>query len=1133
MADAIKDLPNPGLLTLDFYDRTRLATWVRDHAGTILWIKEKIGKAIQGWHSYGAWAQSPRDVRDEYLWDDKARIQTRENEAAGSIDVAEGIRRIRERLHQPGKVVRLVGLSGVGKTRLAQALFDSRVGENALDPSLAIYTNIADSPDPHPTNLASDLVATGTKAFLVIDNCTPELHQRLSEVCRSSKSPLSLITIEYDVQDDQPEGTDVFSLSSSSLDLITKLLRNRFSEISALDARKIAELSDGNARVAIALAGTLGKNEAIGSLSDQDLFKRLFHQRNEPNESLLLAAEALSLVYSYDGEDTSSGEQSELFRLGALVRKGSDEMFRCTAELKRRELVQQRGRWRAVLPHAIANRLAATALQNVPTNELETHIISRERLLKSFSRRLGYLAGCKEAEAIIKRWLGAGGLLANARDLNELGHAVFTNIAPVLPELTLSTLERSLENLKDSDLVRTSKRYIHLLRSLAYEPSLFDRCVRLMVKIVTEDTQRENEASRAFASLFPIYFSGTHATLGQRLAVINTLVRSADHKKRGLGVMGLRAALEASHFGPAYNFDFGVRSRDYGYSPTDRAGVIDWYRQTLNFARELASSDAESASEIRRAIAGQLRGLWTNAKMYEDLEGVSHAISKGQFWAEGWIAVREIIAYDSKGFTAEVSERLTRLEELLRPKDIIQKIRSIVLSEAVTYVGIETAEDGSNDIVRTMASVNATARELGRAVANDPHSLAELLPDLLTGTSTQLWSFGQGLSEGSANPAATWQRLVDQLAATPEDSRQIRVFLGFLNKLHESRPDLANSLLDHAVENEPLAPYYPVLQTAIGVNELGLQRLIRSLSVGKAYIRAYGSLSGGRATDSVPSVGLKTLILDIARKSQGFDVAINILYMRIHSDIEKRSALDTDIIDTGSQLIRQLTFTKSSDGQEHRLGLIARNCLVGTKGAEVVEEICGRLRASISKYETHIFYHDDLLEGLFRAQPIAALEGLCPRNGADAKSNAHTLEYVRQLRRNPLYLVPEDDLLNWCDQEPNSRYPAIAGAINVFRSAPEVGDSRWSTLALQLLARAPDRIEVLKRFIDQLSPLSWTGSRATIIENNAKLLDELEIYPDAAVRQFVSTTKSRLNEAVTAERGSEAILEREIQDRFE
>ena len=46
--------------------------------------------------------------------------------------------------------VRLVGLSGVGKTRLVQALFDVRIetAEPALNPGNVIYTDVSDQPDP-------------------------------------------------------------------------------------------------------------------------------------------------------------------------------------------------------------------------------------------------------------------------------------------------------------------------------------------------------------------------------------------------------------------------------------------------------------------------------------------------------------------------------------------------------------------------------------------------------------------------------------------------------------------------------------------------------------------------------------------------------------------------------------------------------------------------------------------------------------------------------------------------------------------------------------------------------------------------------------------------------------------------
>jgi hypothetical protein len=350
----------------------------------------------------------------------------------------------------------------------AKALFDARIGENGLDPSLAIYTNMADGPDPQPVGLVSDLIAGRTRAILVIDNCPPDLHGRLSDLCRSPESLLSLITVEYDIREDQPEGTDVYSLEPSSTDLVDKLVRHRFPEISPVDARTVAESSDGNARVAIALAGTIGKNDTIASISDQDLFKRLFQQRNDPNESLLFSAQALSLVYSYQGEDVSYGNQSELFILGALIGKSPQEMFRSSVELQQRDLVQKRGVWRAVLPHAIANRLAAAALESIPVAEIEARLIegAPARLQKSFSRRLGYLGSSREAKAIVTQWLGSAGRLGDVAHLDDLNRQMFKNVAPVVPEDTLSALERALANPKDAESVAKCGSYVNLLRSL-------------------------------------------------------------------------------------------------------------------------------------------------------------------------------------------------------------------------------------------------------------------------------------------------------------------------------------------------------------------------------------------------------------------------------------------------------------------------------------------------------------------------------------------------------------------------------------------------------------------------------------------------------------------------------------------
>jgi hypothetical protein len=683
MAEAVKDIADAAKLHLDFYDRNRIASWVRDHAGLIPWVRSRIGKSVPGWRPFGGWSHVPAGADKSYLLDDKACIKTGRKDDGDGLSAVDGINRIRDALRNPGQVVRLVGLSGVGKTRLVEALFDNAIGTNALDPSLAIYTDIADESDPQPKGLASDLIASGTRAILVIDNCPPETHKQLSDVARASGATISVITVEYDIREDQPEGTDVFSLESSSLPLIEKLVRARFPDISQIDARTIAEFSGGNARIALALASTVKKTETVSGLTNTELFTRLFKQRHEYDAGLLQIAEACSLVYSFQGE-ALTGEDAELPVLGGLIGKTAQDVFTAAAELKRRDLLQQRREWRAVLPHAIANRLAAMALQNIPYAVIESAIVhgSSERLLRSFSRRLGYLDGSKEAKTIVQGWLAPDGLLADVLNLTELGRAMFENVAPVLPEATLSALESVFANADEATLLRGGP-FIHLLHSLAYDPALFERAVKLLCRFAgaLDEGSFDGEAAKAVAPLFYIAFSGTHAPLTMRLGVLDGFLRSDGPVEQHLGIKALEAVMKPDQFMPYSTFEFGARSRDYGYYPKNGSEVGHWFEEVLKMMEPIALGDSPVAARVQETIARKFRGLWTRGGRLDALERISKAIAGSGFWRDGWIAIRQTRQYDGEILKGESLRRLTELEEFLRPKDLANSVRGIVLCE--------------------------------------------------------------------------------------------------------------------------------------------------------------------------------------------------------------------------------------------------------------------------------------------------------------------------------------------------------------------------------------------------------------------------------------------------------------------
>jgi hypothetical protein len=676
-------------------------------------------------------------------------------------------------------------------------------------------------------------------------------------------------------------------------------------------------------------------------------------------------------------------------------------------------------------------------------------------------------------------------------------------------------------------------RYLRLIRSLAYDPALFERCIELIVTIIeTENIEDDSkEERRIFVSLFLIYYSGTHATIEQRLSVIRSLAISDDSKRRALGVAGLGVVLEAVHFGPGWEFEFGARSRDYGWWPRTPADLKQWFGQALTLAEDLACSDKPVSRNVRSTLAERFRGLWGIAGMCDELERVFCRVSRVEFWPEGWIAVRETIHYDASGFSAEVATRLSSLEASLRPKDVLQKVRSIVLSDALAFVGIDSTVDGSLDVQRSMEQVQAVVTELGRAVAADQNVFAALLPELVAGRSDQLWYFGHGFAEAAKEKRADWNQLVVHLGATPVGKQNVQVFRGFLNALKTNEGELVSGLLDDAVENEVLSPWYPVLQTAVGVDTIAVDRLIRSLDVLKAGIGIYRCLVMGGVTGELSGVDFNRLVMRIAAESEGLDIAIEILCMRISFAANHSST--SELIDIGCEVVRRLTFIRRKTDDDYRLGIIAKRCLVGEKGAATVGELCRNLKVAVSKAETYAFYHAELLKILLRAQPLAALESLCGGDKSELELGIRILDDAAQLRRNPFDEIPEVDLLAWCDQHPEVRYPAVAAGVTPFQPSGETGGLQWTHIARMLLDRAPDRVAVLKGFTDKFMPTAWRDSRTAAIESHARLLDELAIYPDAALVEFITKEKTRLADAVKAERPTDFIIDRDRYGGFE
>ncbi|MCA6123378.1 hypothetical protein J6500_15950 [Bradyrhizobium sp. WSM 1704] len=1139
MAEAMQGVPHADKLVLEFLDRGRVATWVRDHAAIITWVRKKIGKAIPGWHPYGTWSHTPDAKNTDYLADDAARIRTGTQDEGDGLSAIEGINRIRDVLRTPGKVVRLVGLSGVGKTRFVEALFDGKIGDNPLDPALAAYADVANTPDPPPSELAANLLAENRRMILVIDNCPPDLHRKLSEIVRVSGSKLSVITVEYDIREDQPEGTDVFSLEASSTELIEKLVARRFPQLSQIDCSTVAKFSGGNARIAIALAGTVEKDETVAGLSDEDLFRRLFHQRHQPDETLLLIGQACALVYSFQGEDLE-GDNAELPILSGLIGKTADEMYRGVDELRSRDLMQRRGVWRAVLPHAVANRLAAMALRKIPPQRINTAIINgkSERLLRSFSRRLGYLDTSEEACTIVAAWLAPGGLLFDVLDLDELGKAIFHNVAPVMPELVLSALEREIGK-ADAATLERSKNFISLIRLLAFDPKLFERSTALLLRFhaIGTDSHVDKDAGNVIVSFGHIYLSGTHATIEQRLALIESLLRSPDAKQQALGVESLDAVLQTDHFSSSYLFEFGARSRDHGYYPRSDADITHWFGSALKLVETIAASDLPVVDGVKKSIAGEFRGLWANAQLGDELDKMARAFAGNGFWRDGWIATRQARAYDSKRLSPESLAKLKALEEFLRPKDLVAKVRGIVLEAKGGGLGYDELDDAEDlDKYDYDAAEKRTAvaiERLGKDLAVATESLQEILPELVSGNGHRLFQLGSALAWGADEPRLLWEALLTQLAATQDGNPT--VMGGFLSGLQALQPDDVDAMLDDALTNPALVTWFPYLQASVHIDDSGIARIHRSLELGRSPIERYSHLAWGRASDPIPGPAFRDLVAALTDKD-GLDSAMHMVSMRLVSDrtAKREPALET--LEAGRHVLSKFELGNSKrqvQREDHELGSLAKACLAGKEGEVVVRRLTRMLKEASADYTLRAHDYDDLVNALFVVQPIVTLDEMFTGDEASVKAGIRFVEKLTRRRASPLDGVPPSTLIGWCQIEPDMRYPILGVAGSLFASDNHSSPRQWTPLGPLLLRNAPNPTKILATIVKRLYPNSWGGSWATEMEGRFKLLEQLDVSASPDLQNAKSEALARMRTEIEGARKKEAEEERQRSARFE
>ena len=592
---------------------------------------------------------------------------------------------------------------------------------------------------------------------------------------------------------------------------------------------------------------------------------------------------------------------------------------------------------------------------------------------------------------------------------------------------------------------------------------------------------------------------------------------------------------QCDHFSSHYDFQFGAHSRDYGYQPRIGADIKRWYQCAFRVAEECLLSNGPSAGAAKKAIGDHFRGLWVQAGIRDELEALARKMVLGEFWAEAWDAVKTARYYDVKDTVSEDYARLTQLEKLLRPRDLIGRALAIVFSNRLYDVD-DLVSDDPEKFRRALERQQIEAKSLGVEVANDEAAFNRLLPEMVVKDRSNVWPFAAGLAESTTQPNRVWQRLKDQFSVTPKEERDTRGICGVLAGLaeaNESKVSLANELLDDALYNEPLAPYFPILQAAVPITTRGMSRLRRSVELGRVPLFYYSNIFIGRAGDAVPAAELAVYVTAIAEAPEGDVVAADILRMQFWSDRQDGRPHAPEMIGAGRFLLERLTFEHKRQDHDFHLKEVVEVCAAGEGGYEVAKSACLRLKQAVLENRASRFGHDNLLRALFKVQPKAALDTILGEGRKATESGIELISHSGHAGQDPLGEISEDALFEWCAEEPVKRFPLVAAIVPAFSLSVERTPTGWSSISLRLVHGAPDPLAVMAAFVRRLRPMSWSGSRSAILRANANLLNEFDVRGNVELAAFLAAQKLSLEDEAKQESTWETKRDRERDERFE
>lgn len=1096
---------------IKIYDANEISMWVNEYVSLIVqvctWIGRHLPNSMNTWKDWKKYPENEvKFVQDDIL---SGHISQLKNHFIGAK-----------------KVARIVGLSGLGKTRLALEVFhlpekpQESIESQAITDQV-VYIDAADGSDGLQ-GIIKHWRDQNLEGILVVDNCELELHQRLRKEIEHPESRLSLLTLDYD-----PESNEdcLIELKPASEDVIRGIIKQSYPGLQDPDINRIVEFAEGFPKIAVMLAEALRNNvRDIGNLTDNILMQNLLWGRRPQNDTALKVISACSL-FTHLGFSDDMIHQSN-FVAEKICDISKDDFYEHAIQFIEHGILDRRNRFVRVVPIPLAVRLAADWWKRCHPDRAKELIIGvmPDGMSEALCDQISKLHFVHEARQLTKELCGDAAPFGQAEVLNsDKGSRLFRSLVEVNPIDTANALEHAFSAWDKEQLLQVKagrRNLVWSLQKLCFWEETFPIAARILLSFaVAENETWANNATNMFFQLFHYLLSGTQAPPNLRLNVIDEALAMDDIEYRRLAVEALGHAVHTHHFSRDCNAEIqGSRAPQEDWRPKVWQDVFDYWAKCFERLIPLASIDDELGALARKQIADNLRGLVQYGRM-EELESAlkSICIKNDIFWPEAYKEVKNTIYFDGAKLPSDGLNKLKNWLEILAPQTFIQRWRLIIGKPPIEF-DTDKGERYSDRSYRL-------ASEFAEECSQNTKEFFDNLKIVFEGEQSRGYAFGHALGKYLDQDDFFIKKALSILKNIPSERANSSVLCGFLYSISTKNPQLIEETLDSVAKDDDLYVHVIKLTCSIKSQKKDLDRIIKLVKIGKFNINDLRAFAYGGSLKHLSPEDVISFCEDIISfGNEGIPPALEVIFMYTFQDDEKFKLCKDEIqkILEIPDILFELESASNMDAH-HFKELVSRL---------LDEERNDDFAINISKVIIGAFSSEKFIVGLISSlEPVVRIllskyrDVTWPIFGGALLSD-YRISYLFMPDNNAKYYsegvlseLSEDFLIQWCNDNPEKAPVIVAKLVPLFIKEDETYS--FHPIAKSLISTFGDRPDVQSAIGSNMWSFSSVGSRTPYYEKQIEAIKKLEINKNPKLGSWYAKVIKILNERIEYEKGRE------------